>query len=81
MYSSTRSALSSVNTPQVRTRGTVNEDMHEEGYDLDGECGPFYDTIADSSDVEEVPNEQVNAVMPSNSLQHTIDIIRKMIVN
>jgi len=82
--SSTGSALSSVNAPQVRTYGIVNEDMYEEGYDSDGECGPFYDAVADSSDVEEVPNEpstQVNAVMPSNSLQHTIDDIRKMTVN
>ena len=58
--------------------------MHKEGYDSDGECGPFYDAVADSSNAEEVPNEastQVNAVMPSNSLQHTIDDIRKMTVN
>ena len=80
MFSSTGSVLSSVNTPQVRTYESVNEGMCEEGYDSDGECGPFHDAVADNSDVEEVPNEastQVSAVMPSNSLQHAIDDVEK----
>ena len=71
MSSSTGSALSSINTPQVRTYGTVNEDMFEEGYDSDRECGPFYDAVANSNDVEEVPNESsthASSVIPTNSL-------------
>ena len=55
--SSTRSALTSVNAPQVRIYGTVNEDMFEEGYDSDGEYEPFYDAVADSNNIEEVSNE------------------------
>jgi len=82
--SSTRSTLSSVNAPQVRTYGTVNEDMFEEGYDSDREYRPFYDTVANSNDIEEVPNEsstQVSSMIRTNSLQHTIDGIKKITVN
>lgn len=81
MYSSTGSAISSVNAPQVRTCGILNEDIDEEGYHSDGECRPFYDAAANSSNAEEVSNEQVNTAMPSNFVQHTIDDIRKMAVN
>ena len=57
MSSSIGSALSSINVPQVWIYRSVNEDMFEGEYDLDRECRPFYDAIAETNNIEEVPDE------------------------
>ena len=84
--SSTGLALSSVYLPQVRTCGTINEDLFNEGNDSDGEVGPFYDAVTNSKDITNESTPLVDIVAPTNSnnnpaSQHAVEDIRKITVN
>ena len=54
-------------TPPLRSFRNMNEDMFEEGYDSDGEIGPFFDQVmiedALVSAEEEIPGEE-SALVP-----------------
>ena len=42
---------------------TCKEDLCEEGYDYDGDIGPFFDAVADGEDIEYYTEEVINTLV------------------
>ena len=52
-----------VTEPIIRRTITCTKDLCEEGYDYDGNFGPFFDAVSDGEDIEYYTEEVINSMV------------------
>ena len=66
--------------PITRRTITCNEDLFEEGYDSDGDIGPFFDAFVDEEDIEYYTEEVIDTMVEFqgamyNTAASTIEVV------